>query len=103
MIEEEEYTISDALRKILHIQEMKLLYLQGISVRGEDICIERIVNEKALIKILDRYRDHYDDVMKFNNTITIYNLDRDSFLRVGLEKEVLKFMIPYLDENDPKW
>jgi len=65
-------------------------------VKGRDICIHEIVNEKALIKILDRYKDHYDDVMKYNSTITIFNLDKLSFLRAGLEKEVLRFMIPYL-------
>ena len=105
MIEEaSEYTISDVLRKILHVQEMKLLYLQGgVCVKGKDIHIHEIVNEKGLTKILERYRDHFDDVMKYNDTISIYNLDRLSFLRVGLEKEVLRFMIPYLGENDPKW
>ena len=75
---------------------MKLLFLQGITKRGKDISIHQIVDEKALVKILERYRDHYDDVMKYKNVITIYNLDRLSFLRVGLEKEVLPFMEPYM-------
>jgi hypothetical protein len=96
-------TLFDVCKKILHVQEMKLLYLQGVSIEGKHICIKQIVNEKALTKILNRYRDHFDDVMKYNNTITIFNLDALSLLRVGLTKQVLKFMIPYLNEGDPKW
>lgn len=96
-------TLFDVCKKILHVQEMKLLYLQGVCIEGKHICIKQIVNEKALIKILERYRDHFDDVMKYNNTITIFNLDASSLLRAGLTKQVLKFMIPYLNEGDPKW
>ena len=94
--EEDEYTLNDVVRNIGIIQDMKLLFLQGITKRGKDISIHQIVDEKALVKILERYRDHYDDVMKYKNVITIYNLDRLSFLRVGLEKEVLPFMEPYM-------
>ena len=92
-------TIDDVLQKIKLVQEMKLLFLQGVTLRdkGRDICIHHIVNEKTLIKILEKYRDHYDDVMKWHNTITIYNLDKLSFLRVGLEKEILRFMKPYME------
>ena len=94
--DEDEYTLHDVVRKIGIIQDMKLLFLQGITKSGKDISIHQIVNEKALVKILERYRDHYDDVMKYNNVITIYNLNRLSFLRVGLEKEILRFMEPYM-------
>ena len=94
--EEDEYTLNDVVRNIGIIQDMKLLFLQGITKSGKDISIHQIVDEKALVKILERYRDHYDDVMKYNNVITIYNLDRLSFLRVGLEKEILPFMEPYM-------
>jgi hypothetical protein len=94
---EESYTILDVLTKLRHVQEMKLLFLQGITINiHEDITIHNIVHEKELIKILDRYRDHYDDVMKYNDTITIFNLDKNSYLRVGLQKQILRFMIPYL-------
>jgi hypothetical protein len=96
--EEEEYTLNDVVRNIGLIQDMKLLFLQGITKKGKDISIHHIVDEKALVKILERYRDHYDEVMKYNNVITIFNLNKLSFLRVGLEKEVLKFMEPYMDE-----
>lgn len=96
MTDEDEYTLHDVVRNIGIIQDMKLLFLQGITKSGKDISIHQIVDEKALVKILERYRDHYDDVMKYNNVITIYNLDRLSFLRVGLEKEVLRFMEPYM-------
>lgn len=96
MTDEDEYTLHDVVRNIGIIQDMKLLFLQGITKSGKDISIHQIVDEKALVKILERYRDHYDDVMKYNNVITIYNLDRLSFLRVGLEKEVLPFMEPYM-------
>jgi len=100
MTEEEEYTLHDVVRKIGLIQEMKLLFLQGITKKGKDISIHQIVDEKALVKILERYRDHYDEVMKYNNVITIFNLNRLSFLRVGLEKEVLRFMEPYIDDDE---
>jgi len=94
---EESYTILDVLTKLRHVQEMKLLLLQGITINiHKDITIHNIVHEKELIKILDRYRDHYDDVMKYNDTITIFNLDKNSYLRVGLQKQILRFMIPYL-------
>lgn len=99
MTDEDEYTLHDVVRKIGIIQDMKLLFLQGITKSGKDISIHQIVNEKALVKILERYRDHYDDVMKYNNVITIYNLNRLSFLRVGLEKEVLRFMEPYMHDD----
>lgn len=97
---EDEYTLYDVVSKIGLVQDMKLLFLQGINKNGKDISIHHIVNEKALVKILERYRDHYDDVMKYKNVITIYNLDKLSFLRVGLEKEVLRFMEPYIDNDD---
>ena len=93
---EQSYTILDVLTKQRHVQEMKLLFLQGITKTKRDITIHHIVNENELIKILDKYHDHYDDVMKYNGTITIFNLDKNSFLRVGLEKQILNFMIPYI-------
>lgn len=94
---EQSYTILDVITKLRHVQEMKLLFLQGITInKHKDITIHNIVNENELIKILDRYHDHYDDVMKYNGTITIFNLDKNSFLRVGLQKQILRFMIPYL-------
>ena len=94
---DEPMTLDDVLEKIKLIQEMKLLFLQGVTLHdeGRDICIHHIVNEKTLIKIIEKYRHHYDDVMKYHNTITIYNLHKLSFLRVGLQKEVLRFMENY--------
>lgn len=92
---EEVFTLEDVVRKHKLIQEMKLLFLQGIKISGRDIQIHHIVNEKALIRILEKYREHYDDVMAWKGVITIFNLCDLSFLRVGLEKEVLPFMEPY--------
>ncbi len=89
--------ISDVLCNISLVQKMKLLFLQDVVINGNDITIKRIVNEKKLIKILEDYRHHYDDVMKHYGTITIYNLEEDSLLRAGLEKKVLRFMIPYFN------
>ena len=91
----EEFTLEDVVRKHQLVQEMKLLFLQGVKLDGRDIQIHHIVNEKVLIRILKKYREHYDDVMKWKGVITIFNLEELSFLRVGLEKEVLRFMEPY--------
>ena len=89
-----ECTIYCVIRKISLVQKMKLLFLQDVVIKGNDICINRIVNEKKLIEILEDYRDDYDDV-KYHDTITIYNLEEDSLLRAGLRKQVLTFMTPY--------
>jgi hypothetical protein len=94
---EKELTTYDVLRRTWLVQTMKLLFLHDVVIKGNDICIKHIVNEKKLIEILDEYRDHYDDVMKYRDTITIYNLEEDSLLRSGLQKEVLNFMTPYMD------
>jgi len=101
MDKNQDYTLllDDVLYKIKLVQEMKLLYLQGVNLSGRDIRIHHIINEKALIDILTKYRDDYDDVMGGNDVITIFNLDRSSLLRKGLEKKVLKFMEPYVDDN----
>ena len=56
---------------------MKLLFLQDIVIEDNDITITNITNiknEKKLIEIFDEYREHYDDVMKYYDTITLYNL-----------------------------
>ena len=92
-----ECTIYGVIRRISLVQKMKLLFLQDVVIKGNDICINRIVNEKKLIEILDDYTAHYDDVMKYRDTITIYNLEEDSLLRSGLQKEVLSFVMPYMD------
>lgn len=94
---QEERTIYDVLRRTSLVQTMKLLFLLDVVIKGNDITIKRVVNEKKLIEILDEYRDHYDDVMKYRDTITIYNLEEDSLLRSGLQKEVLNFMTPYME------
>ena len=94
---EKECTIYRVIRKNYLVQTMKLLFLQDVVIEGNDICIKRIVNEKKLIEILDDYTAHYDDAMKYRDTITIYNLEEDSLLRSGLVKEVLKFMLPYME------
>jgi hypothetical protein len=93
---QEECTIYGVIRKNSFVQKMKLLFLQDVIIDGNDICITRIVNEKKLIEILDEYTYHYDDVMKYHDTITIYNLEEDSLLRSGLQKEVLSFVMPYM-------
>jgi len=92
---EDEFTLNDVVQKHHVIQEMKLLFLQGVKLDGKDIHIHHVVNKKGLIRILDKYRDHYEEVMGWKGVITIFNLDELSFLRVGLEKEVLRFMEPY--------
>lgn len=94
---EKECTIYDVTRKNSFVQKMKLLFLQDVIINGNDICITRIVNEKKMIEILEEYRAHYDDVMKYHGTITIYDLEEDSLLRSGLQKEVLNFVRPYMD------
>lgn len=100
MEKNQDYTLlHDVLNKIKLVQEMKLLYLQGVNLSGRDIRIHHVINEKTLIDILTKYRDDYDDVMGGNDVITIFNLDRSSLLRKGLEKKVLKFMEPYVDDN----
>jgi len=91
-----ECTIYGVIRRISLVQKMKLLFLQDVVIKGNDICINRIVNEKKLIEILEDYRD-YDYIMKYHDTITIYNLEEDSLLRAGLRKEVLSFVMPYMD------
>ncbi len=96
---EKECTIYEVIRNTSLIQKMKLLFLQDIVINGKDICITRIVNKKKLIKILEEYREHYDDLIEYYDTITIYDLEEDSLLRAGLQKEVLRFMIPYIDAN----
>ena len=101
MEKNQDYTLllDDVLYKIKLVQEMKLLYLQGVNLSGRDIRIHHVINEKALIDILTKYRDDYDDVMGGNDVITIFNLNRSSLLRKGLEKKVLKFMEPYVNDN----
>ena len=98
----EDYTLHDVLNKIKLVQEMKLLFLQGVNLSGRDIRIHHVIDEKALINILTKYQDHYDDVMGGNNTITIFNLSKSSFLRKGLEKQVLPFMKPYMTDNNQR-
>lgn len=98
----EDYTLHDVLNKIKLVQEMKLLFLQGVNLSGRDIRIHHVVDEKALINILTKYQDHYDDVMGGNNTITIFNLSKSSYLRKGLEKQVLPFMKPYMTDNNQR-
>lgn len=41
-----ELNIYGVIRKISLIQKMKLLFLQDVVIKGNDICINRIVNEK---------------------------------------------------------
>lgn len=92
-----ECTIYGVIRRISLVQKMKLLFLQDVVIKGNDICINRIVNEKKLIEILEDYREHYDYITKYDDTITIYNLEEDSILRSGLRKELLSFVMPYMD------
>lgn len=99
---EDNYTLHDVVNKIKLVQEMKLLFLQGVALSGRDIRIVCIVNENELIKLLNKYRDHFDDVMGGNGTITIFNLSKSSYLRMGLEKQVLRFMKPYMTDNNQR-
>lgn len=103
MEKNQDYTLlHDVLNKIKLVQEMKLLYLQGVNLSGRDIRIHHVVDEKALINILTKYQDHYDDVMGGNGTITIFNLSKSSYLRKGLEKKVLPFMKPYMTDDNQR-
>ena len=88
---------SDHVRRYSLVQKIKLLFVQDVLIEGKDITITNIKNEKKLIEIFDEYQEHYDDVMKYRGTITIYNLEEDSLLRSGLQKEVLSFVMPYMD------
>lgn len=93
--EEEVLTIEDVISNLKHIQDMKLLFLQGVKFFNRDVFIYRIVSKNALIRIIKKYPTHYSDLIIENDTITIKNLCRLSFLRVGLKKEILRFMEPY--------
>ena len=93
----DKFTIYDVVRRYSLVQKIKLLFVQDVLIEGKDITITNIKNEKKLIEIFDEYQEHYDDVMKYRGTITIYNLEEDSLLRSGLQKEVLSFVMPYMD------
>ena len=95
-----ELTIHDVIRRSLLVQKMKLLFLQDVIIEDNNITIINIKNEKKLIEIFDEYREHYDDVMKYYNTITIYNLEDDSLLCKGLQKEIINFMVPFTNTNE---
>lgn len=95
------YTLDDVLQKIILVQDMKLLFLQGITRRGKDIIIHHIVNRNSLIKVIQKYSHHFDDVMAFpHGSITIFNLSHLSFLRVGLQKQVIRFIEPYMPKKN---
>ena len=93
--EKETLTIEDVVINLQHIQDMKLLFLQGVKFFNKDAFIYRIVNKNTLIRILQKSPTHYKNLIIENDTITIKNLCILSFLRVGLEKEILRFMVPY--------
>ena len=91
----DKFTIYDVVRRSSLVQKIKLLFVQDVLIEGKDITITNIKNEKKLIEIFDEYQEHYDDVMKYYDTLTIYNLKDESYLRKGLQKEILNFMLPY--------
>lgn len=96
--EEEVLTIKDVVQNLIYIQQMKLLFLQGVTFDGKDVHIHHIINRSSLLKILreKKYRKHYKNLFINNDdSITIHRLNKLSFLRVGFEKEILPFMEPY--------
>ena len=95
----EEITIFDVLRKIQHIQDIKLLFLQDAFFEGKDVYIKNIINRNTVIRIIKKYPNHYKNLIINDNTIVIKNLCKLSFLRVGLEKEMLRFMEPYFIDD----
>jgi hypothetical protein len=92
---EETYALQDVINKIQIIQDMKLLMLQKCTFIDKDVKIYQIVNKKSLLKIIERYKKHYKNIHINEDNIIIEMLCDLSFLRVGLEKEILKFMEPY--------
>jgi hypothetical protein len=95
MDEEEQYTIKDVIRNIEIIQDMKLLFLQSSIFNGKDVIITNIVDKKALLRTIEKYRNHYSTIEINEHNIVIKRLSKLSFLRVGLEKEILTFMENY--------
>ena len=86
MYEEEQYKIKDVIRNIEIIQYMKLLFLQSSIFNGKDVLISNIVDKKALIRTIEKYRNHYS-IMEINeHNIVIKKLSKLSYLIVGLEK-----------------
>ena len=93
--EEEQYTIKDVIRNIEIIQDMKLLFLQSSVFNAKDVIITNIVDKKALIRTIEKYRNHYSMMEINEHNIVIKKLSKLSFLRVGLEK--LRFMENYFE------
>jgi len=95
--EEEIFTISDVVNRIINIQDFKLANLQECLFIGKDVLITKIVAKKSLVRLIEKYRKHYSTVEIDENTILIKKLSKLSFLRVGLEKEILKYAENYYD------
>jgi hypothetical protein len=95
--EEEIFTISDVVNRIINIQDFKLANLQECLFIGKDVLITKIVAKKSLVRLIEKYRKHYSKVEIDENTILIKKLSKLSFLRVGLEKEILKYAENYYD------
>jgi putative lipase involved disintegration of autophagic bodies len=94
--QEETYTIEDVMHKIKTIQDMKILFSQqGVIFNDKDVKINHVVDKNALLKTIERYRNHYTNIEVDRDSISINNLSDLSYLRVGLEKEILRFMKPY--------
>jgi hypothetical protein len=94
--QEETYTIEDVVHKIASIQDMKILFSQqGVIFNDKDVKINHVVDKNALVKTIKKYRNHYTNIEIDRDSISINNLLDLSLLRVGLEKEILRFMEPY--------
>ena len=77
---------------------MKILHLQTCRFIDEDVIIEPIIYKKSLIKILEKYINHYTNIQINKNNIIIKNLNDDSYLKLGLQKRIVKYMKPYFSE-----
>ena len=90
-------TLEDVVSRIILVQEMKLLHLQDVKKLNEEGDMLVMKCNKSMMRILEKYRSHYSrlEKEKDNNNIVIRELCGLSYLRIGLEKDTLKFIEMY--------
>ena len=94
---DEKLTIDDVIKNLVIVQDIKLLHLQTVFFNRKDVLITNFVNKNTLLRILKKYRDHYSEIEIKDHSILIKKLCHLSFLRVGLEKDTLKFIDVYFN------